>query len=125
MQSAQMRVNRLTPAIIEEAAASLGLRLPEKGRQKKKKKAAAATATAPTRVRVAGMAALVLALLVVAGLWFTPVDQLIDVGLPAPPPSPVYQPRYATGPKPIPRADLLLPPPVTAPPPATPRTAAP
>ncbi|HYS24095.1 MAG TPA: AAA family ATPase [Vicinamibacterales bacterium] len=125
MQSAQMRVNRLTPAIIEEAAASLGLRLPEKGRQKKKKKAAAATATAPTRVRVAGMAALVLALLVVAGLWFTPVDQLIDVGLPAPPPSPVYQPRYATGAKPIPRADLLLPPPVTAPLPATPRTVAP
>jgi len=125
MQSAQMRVNRLTPAIIEEAAASLGLRLPEKGRQKKKKKAAAATAPAPTRVRVAGMAALVLALLVVAGLWFTPVDQLIDVGLPAPPPSPVYQPRYATGPKPIPRGDLLLPPPVIAPPPATPRTAAP
>jgi len=125
MQSAQMRVNRLTPAIIEEAAASLGLRLPEKGRQKKKKKAAAATAPAPTRVRVAGMAALVLALLVVAGLWFTPVDQLIDVGLPAPPPSPVYQPRYAIGPKPIPRADLLLPPPVIAPPPATPRTAAP
>jgi len=125
MQSAQMRVNRLTPAIIEEAAASLGLRLPEKGRQKKKKKAAVAPATAPTRVRVAGMAALVLALLVVAGLWFTPVDQLIDVGLPAPPPSPVYQPRYATGAKPIPRADLLLPPPVTAPLPATPRTVAP
>ncbi len=125
MQSAQMRVNRLTPAVIEEAAASLGLRLTEQGRQKKKKKAASATATAPTRGRVAGMAALVLALLVGAGLWFTPVDQLIDVGLPAPPPAPVYQPRFVTGPKPIPRDDLLLPPPVTAPPPANPRTAAP
>jgi len=123
MQSAQMRVNRLTPAIIEEAAAGLGLRLPEQG--KKKKKAAGTAAMAPTRARVAGMAALVLALLVVAGLWFTPVDQLIDVGVPAIPPAPVYESRYPVGPKPIPRADLLLPPPVTAPPPASPRPATP
>jgi type II secretory pathway predicted ATPase ExeA len=116
MQSAQMRVNRLTPAIIAEGAASLGLRLPEQGRQKKKKAAAAATSTAPSRARVAGLAVLVLALLVVAGLWFTPVDQLIDVGVPALPPSPVYQLRNAAiGPKPIPRGDLLLPPPVAAP----------
>jgi hypothetical protein len=74
---------------------------------------------------VAGLAVLVLALLVVAGLWFTPVDQLIDVGAPALPPSPVYQLRNAAiGPKPIPRGDLLLPPPVAAPP-APPRTGAP
>jgi general secretion pathway protein A len=126
MQSAQMRVNRLTPAIIAEGAASLGLRLPEQGRQKNKKATAAATSTAPSRARVAGLAALVLALLVVAGLWFTPVDQLIDVGVPALPPSPVYQLRNAAiGPKPIPRADLLLPPPVATPPAANPRTGEP
>jgi len=122
-----MRVNRMTPAIIGEAAASLGLRLPDQGRQKKKKATAAGAASAaPSRARVAGLAVLVLALLVVAGLWFTPVDQLIDVGVPALPPSPVYQLRNAAiGPKPIPRADLLLPPPVAAPPPASLRTAAP
>ena len=127
MQSAQMRVNRLTPAIIAEGAASLGLKLPEQGRQKKKKAAAAATSTAPSRARVAGLAVLVLALLVVAGLWFTPVDQLINVGVPALPPSPVYQLRNAAiGPKPIPRADLLLPPPVATPAPAqNPRTGGP
>ena len=125
MQSAQMRVNRLTPAIIAEGAASLGLRLPEQGRQKKKNATAAATSAAPSRSRVAGLALLVLALLVVAGLWFTPVDQLIDVGVPALPPSPVYQLRNAAiGPKPIPRADLLLPPSV-APPPSPPRTGGP
>jgi general secretion pathway protein A len=111
MQSAQMRVNRMTPAIIEEAAGSLGLRLPETVRQKKRKAAGAA----PSPWRFAGMAAAVLALLVLAGLWFTPVDQLIDVRVPAAPPPPVYQARNA-GPRPIPRADLLLPPPVATPP---------
>ena len=121
MQSAQMRVNRLTPAIIEEAAGSLGLRLPETGRQKKRKAAGAA----PGPWRFAGMAAAVLAFLVLAGLWFTPVDQLIDVRMPAPPPPPVYQARYAIGPRPIPRADLMLPPPVATPPPSNQRTVAP
>jgi general secretion pathway protein A len=108
MQAAQMRLNRLTPAIIEEAAGSLGLKVPETKRQKR-------TAVAPTRWRFAGMAVLVLALIVVAGLWFTPVDQLINVGAPPLPAAPAYQPRYAVGPRPIPRADLLLPPAVTPP----------
>ena len=36
MQSAQMRVNRMTAGIIEEGAASLGLRLPVAGRPKDK-----------------------------------------------------------------------------------------
>jgi len=108
MQAAQMRLNRLTPAIIEEAAGSLGLKVPQTKRQKRK-------AVAPTRWRFAGMAALVLALIVVAGLWFTPVDQLINVGAPPLPPAPAYQPRYAVGPRPIPRADLLLPPALTPP----------
>jgi len=105
MQSAQMRVNRLTPAIIEEAAGSLGLRLPETRRQKRK-----AAAGAPSRWRFAGIAVLVLALLVVAGLWFTPVDQLVGAVAPPLPPPPTYQLGHAIGPKPIPRADLLLPP---------------
>jgi general secretion pathway protein A len=110
MQSAQMRLNRLTPAIIEEAAGSLGLRVPETKRQKRK-----AAADAPSRWRVAGIAALVFALIVVAGLWFTPVDQLINVAAPSLPPAPPYQPRYVVGPRPIPRDDLLLPPALTPP----------
>ena len=110
MQSAQMRLNRLTPAIIEEAAGSLGLRVPETKRQKRR-----AVAGAPSRWHFAGVAALVLALIVVAGLWFTPVDQLINVGAPTLPPAPPYQPRYVVGPRPIPRADLLLPPALTPP----------
>jgi general secretion pathway protein A len=116
MQSAQMRLNRLTPAIINEAAGSLGLRLPETRRQKRK-----AAAGAPSRWRFAGIAVLVLALLVVAGLWFTPVDQLVGAVAPPLPTAPVYQLRYAIGPKPIPRADLLLPPAPANP--ANPRTA--
>jgi len=108
MQASQMRLNRLTPAIIEEAAGSLGLKVPETKRQKR-------NAAAPTRWRFAGMAALVLALIVVAGLWFTPVDQLLNVVAPPLPPAPAYQPRYAVGPRPIPRPDLLLPPALTPP----------
>ena len=109
MQSAQMRLNRLTPTIIEEAAGSLGLRVPETKRQKRK------AGAAPSRWHFAGVAALVLALIVVAGLWFTPVDQLINVGAPPLPPAPSYQPRYVVGPRPIPRDDLLLPPALTPP----------
>jgi general secretion pathway protein A len=110
MQSAQMRVNRLTPAIIEEAAASLGLRLPETGRKKRK-----AAGAAPGRWRVAVMAMAFLALLVGGGLWITPVDQFVAAGVPSLPPTPAYQPRYPFGPKPIPRADLMLPPAVAPP----------
>jgi general secretion pathway protein A len=111
MQGAQMRVSRLTPAIIEEAAGSLGLKLPPSGRPKRR----AAAGTAPDRWRFAGIGAGVVALLVVAGLWFTPVERLIEANVPALPAAPAYQPRYPFGPKPIPRADLLLPPPIPVP----------
>jgi general secretion pathway protein A len=110
MQSAQMRVNRVTAAIIDEAAASLGLRL-------------AATrgkgSIAPVRSsrwRSAAIAAAAVALILTAVVWFVPLDRLIAVavpGLPAPPP---YQSRYSYGAKPIPQADLLLPPAPTPPP---------
>lgn len=107
MQSAQMRVNRLTPAIIEEAAASLGLRLAAAGRAKAK---SAASAT-PVRGRSAVLAVVAtVALLILVGLWFAPVDQLISANVPRTPPPPAYQARYPFGARPIPQADLLLPP---------------
>ena len=53
MQAAQMRVNRLTPAIIEEAAASLGLRLAPTARPKGKGVMATAAGAAPSRRRLA------------------------------------------------------------------------
>ena len=122
MQGAQMRVSRLTPAMIEEAAGSLGLKLPATGRRKRR----AAADAGPGRWRVAAFAAVVAALIVVAGLWFTPVDQLIEANIPPLPAAPAYQPRYAFGPKAIPRTDLLTPPAVPTPPrPANPRTSEP
>ena len=111
MQSAQMRVNRVTPAIIDEAAASIGLKLPIPGRGKRK-----VASVEPTRWHVAGIAAAVLALLVTATIWLVPLDRLIDAPLPAPPGPPPYQSRYPYGAKPIPQPDLLLPPPPTPPP---------
>src|SRR3954447_2174579 len=51
MQAAQMRVNRLTRAIIEEAAASLGLRLPATGKPRRKAIATGAGAL-PSRRRL-------------------------------------------------------------------------
>jgi len=111
MQGAQVRVSRLTPAMIEEAAGGLGLKLPATGRPKRR-----AADAGPDRWRVAAFAAVVVALLVGAGLWLTPVDQLIEANIPPLPAAPAYQPRYAFGPKAIPRTDLLTPTAVPTPP---------
>jgi hypothetical protein len=48
-------------------------------------------------------------------MWFAPLDRLIEAGVPSPPGPPPYQSRYPYGAKPIPQADLLLPPPPTPP----------
>jgi general secretion pathway protein A len=113
MQAAQMRVNRITPAIIEEAAASLGLRLP--ATNKPKRRAAAERPAVPSGRRIAAIAAGVLTLLVLAGFWFTPGNQVGASTIPPLPGPPAYQSRYPYGPKPIPQADLLLPPAPTPP----------
>jgi general secretion pathway protein A len=111
MQSAQMRINRVTPAIIDEAAASIGLKLPATGRGKRK-----VASVKPKRWHVAGIAAAVIALLVAGAIWLVPFDQLIEAGVPPPPGPPPYQSRHPYGAKPIPQLDLLLPPPPTPPP---------
>jgi general secretion pathway protein A len=113
MQSAQMRANRVTPPIIDEAAASIGLKLQAHGRAKRK---GARVESASQGWRVAGIVAAVVALLVAATIWLVPLDRLIDPGVPAPPGSPAYQSRYPYGAKPIPQSDLLLPAPPTPPP---------
>ncbi len=111
MQSAQMRVNRVTPAIIDEAAAGMGLKLPATGRAKRK-----VASGERTWLKIAASVAAVLVLLVAGVMWFAPLDRLIDAGVPTPPGPPPYQSRYPYGAKPIPQADLLLPPPPTPPP---------
>jgi len=110
MQGAQMRVNRLTPAITEEAAASLGLRLLTAVRHQRRK----SDKRPPVSRRLAIAAALVVA--AIAGvLLYAPLDRLIDVRVPPLPGPPEYHSRYSFGPKAIPRTDLLLPaPPVPA-----------
>ena len=123
MQAAQMRVNRLTPAIVEEGAASLGLRLPATGRPKRKAaKASTGTAAAPSRRRLVLMAVALLVVVLLGGLWVMPVDQFVSADMPRLPDAPVYQSRYPSGAKPIPQADLLLPP---APPPPSASSSAP
>ena len=118
MQGAQMRVNRLTPAMIDEAAHSLGLRLlaPVKPQNRKD------DGKPWPRTYMAIAVAFVLAAIVVGVLLYAPVEQLIDVNSPQPPPPPAYQSRYAFGAKPLPTQNLLLPPPILPPP--TPATAA-
>jgi len=110
MQSAQMRVNRVTPAIIDEAAASIGLKLPIPGRGKRK-----GASVDATRWRAAGIAAGAFALLVAGTIWLLPLDQLTEAAVPPPPGPPPYQSRHPYGAKPIPQPDLLLPPPPTPP----------
>jgi len=113
MQGAQMRINRLTPAIIEEAAGSLGLRLPPTGRPKRK--AAASTSAPPSRRRLVLIGVALLVVLLLGGLWVTPIDQFVAANMPSLPPAPAYPSRNPVGPKPIPQADLLLPPSPTPP----------
>ena len=116
MQSAQMRVNRVTSAIIDEAAASIGLKLPATSRGTRK-----IASVERKRWHFAAIGAAVLALLIAATIWILPFDHLLDAGVPFPPGPPPYQSRYAYGAKPIPQTDLLLPAPPT--PPLTPAEA--
>jgi general secretion pathway protein A len=115
MQAAQMRVNRVTQSMIEEAAASLGLRLPPP--TKSKRRVAADLRAAPGGRRVAGIALALLMIFAVTGFWFMPRNQVAEANTPPLPQPPAYRPRYPYGPKPIPQADLLLPP-APAPPPS-------
>jgi len=100
MQGAQMRVPRVTESMIEESAGSLGLRLPSaRGPQRRK-----SDATKGSR-RLAVAAAVVTAA-IAGGLLYAPIDRLLEMNMPLPPGPPAYQPRFAAGPKPIPRFDL-------------------
>jgi general secretion pathway protein A len=94
-------------AIIDDAAASLGLRLPA---------ARPKASVESSRWKITGIAAAVVALIVAGAMWLAPLDRLIDVVVPPLPAPPAYQSRYPYGAKPIPQADLLLPPAPTPPP---------
>jgi general secretion pathway protein A len=108
MQSAQMRVNRVTPAIIDEAAASIGLKLPARRRK--------IVSVERKRWYFAAIGSAIVALLIATTIWLAPLDRLIDAGVPLPPGPPPYRSRYLYGAKPIPQPDLLLPAPPTTPP---------
>jgi general secretion pathway protein A len=105
MQSAEMRVNRVTAAIVEEAAPGIGLRVPPSA-------VAAATAVPASaeRRRTVAVAALLAVVLVLAGVLLSPLVPL-SAAVPPLPTRPAYQTRHPLGPKAIPQADLLLPPP--------------
>jgi len=90
MQGAQMRVNKMTPAIIEESAGSLGLRLMTTGHPRRRK--SDRIAPAMSRSRIAMIAALVFAAVVVGLFLYAPVERLIDAPVPAVPAKPAYQP---------------------------------
>ena len=126
MQAAQMRVNRVTQSIIEEAAASLGLRLPPTPTKPKRRVTVTADLpAAPSGRRVAGIAFALLMLFAVAGFWLMPRDQVAEANTPPLPRPPAYRSRFPYGPKPIPQPDLLLPPAPTPPPTASSSAASP
>jgi general secretion pathway protein A len=110
MQGAQMRVNKMTPAIIEEAAGSLGLRLMTTGHPHRRKSDRVAPPV--SRWRIALIAAIVFATVAIGVFLYAPVERLIDAPVPALPATPAYQPRFPFGPKPIPREDIPAPAPV-------------
>src|SRR6185503_1488106 len=76
MQGAQMRVNKLTPPMIEEAAGSLGLRLLTTGHPLRRKSDRVAPPT--SRWRVAMIVAIVLAVVAVGLFLYAPVERLIE-----------------------------------------------
>jgi general secretion pathway protein A len=110
MQGAQMRVNKLTPAMIEEAAGSLGLRLMTTGHPRRRKSDRIAPPT--PWWRVAMIVAIVLAVVAMGLFLYAPVERLIEAPVPALPVQPAYQPRFPFGPKPIPAVDLPAPAPI-------------
>jgi general secretion pathway protein A len=110
MQGAQMRVNKLTPAMIEEAAGSLGLRLMTTGHPHRRK--SDRVAPPMPRWRVAMIAAILLAVVAMGLFLYAPVERLIEAPVPALPAQPPYQPRFPFGPKPIPAVDLPTPAPI-------------
>ena len=110
MQGAQMRVNKLTPAMIDEAAGSLGLRLMTTGHPNRRKSDRVAPLT--PWWRVAMMVAIVLAVVAIGLFLYAPVERLIEAPIPALPAQPAYQPRFPFGPKPIPVMDLPAPAPI-------------
>ena len=102
MLGAQMRVSRITPSIIEEAAGNLGLRLPVTSRKR--------------RVKLPPWWVLVLLVLVaVAALMFVPPDTFIDGAGPAAPRAPAARIAPAVSPVNIPTADTLASPPRAVP----------
>ena len=103
MQGGQMRVNRLTTAIVDEAAASLGLRLLTTGHPRRRK--TDRTASSSSRSRIAMITA-VAAAVIVGLLLYAPMERLIDAPAAPLPGKPAYQPRFSFGPKPIPTLDL-------------------
>ena len=110
MQGAQMRVNKMTPAIIGEAAGSLGLRLLTTGHPLRRK--SDRIALPMPRWRIAMIVAIVLATAAVGLFLYAPVERLISAPVPLLPVKPAYQPRFPFGPKPIPSGDVLAPAPV-------------
>jgi len=105
MQSAEMRVNRITAAIVEEAAPGIGLRVPPPDAADVKE-----PRRTPKHLRAAAIATVLAAVLVFAGVLLSPLGSPTVAAVPPLPTRPAYQSRHPLGPKPIPQADLLLPP---------------
>jgi general secretion pathway protein A len=109
MAGAAARVNRITPGLIEEAAANLGLKRPE-------------APAPPRRSRVGVLVLLVLAVLAALAvlLVVTPLDSWVEATPPSTPPRPTLMRGPPVVPRPIPTDDFM-PPPLPAPPRPRPR----
>jgi general secretion pathway protein A len=98
MLGAQMRVNRVTESIIEEAAGNLGLRLPEQHRARR------------VRIPKWAIAAVVLVAIVIGALSMVPVDRLAVLVTPVAPPAPQQRVAAPAAPLAPPADNQALPP---------------
>lgn len=107
MAGAAAHAHQITPALVEDGAATLGLKLP----------VPAARSRQLPRVAVAALLALLIGMAIV--FFGMPLDGWVDAGPLPPPPRPALMRATPGQPHAIPTADFLLPPP----PPGAPRPA--
>jgi hypothetical protein len=111
MAGAGAREHEITPALVQRAAASLGL---EPVSHRRKISLPAFPVSLPTSLpkwaKIAGLALLALAAILAAVLYFKPIETWVEAPPPTPPGRPPMRTKLAAIPRPVPTPqDLVLP----------------